>query len=309
MVNLTAIIPATDRPQTLERCLAAIDVAIEPPEELIVIEEPASIGPAAARNLGARRARGDVLVFVDSDVAVRPEAFAKIRGIFDADAGLAATFGSYDDDPGGDGLVSDFRNLLHHHVHQQGAGPATTFWAGLGAVRRADFFACGCFDEERFPEASIEDIELGMRLVQRGRRILLDPTLQGKHLKRWTVGSMIRTDLFNRGVPWVELLLERRSGSTALNLGWRHRTSVLVSLGLAAGVVTRRPALAATSLGAILLLNRSFYVLLVRRGGPRLLAAGVGLHVVHHLLSAAAVPVGLAAHLGAGSVPPRTRSE
>ncbi|MGH7896935.1 MAG: acetone carboxylase subunit gamma, partial [Candidatus Binatia bacterium] len=44
---------------------------------------------------------------------------------------------------------SRFRNLLHRHVHQEGAGPATTFWAGLGAIRREAFERVGGFDALR----------------------------------------------------------------------------------------------------------------------------------------------------------------
>src|SRR5207249_8693541 len=125
----------------------------------------------------------------------------------------------YDDQPAAGGLVSDFRNLLHHHVHQEGAGPATTFWAGLGAIRRDAFLAFGGFDDKRFPRPSIEDIDLGARVVERGGRIVLDPRIQGKHLKRWTIATMVRTDFRDRGLPWVELLLARPADTTTLNLG------------------------------------------------------------------------------------------
>ena len=55
---------------------------------------------------------------------------------FAADPTLSALFGAYDDLPAAPGIVSNFRNLLHHHVHHRNAGPAETFWTGLGAVRR-----------------------------------------------------------------------------------------------------------------------------------------------------------------------------
>jgi len=127
VVSLSLVIPATDRPPTLERALAAVARAAAGPEEVIVVDEPFEVGPAAARNLGSRRAGGDVLVFIDADVEVHDDAFSRIRAAFDDDAGLDAVFGSYDDDPAAGSVVSDFRNLLHHHVHHQNAGAATTF--------------------------------------------------------------------------------------------------------------------------------------------------------------------------------------
>jgi Glycosyl transferase family 2 len=297
MLRLSAIVPATDQPQTLNRCLAAIKSATEAPEELIVVAEPRGIGPAAARNAGVRRASGDVLVFVDSDVAVHPNAFELIRAAFSGGPDLTAVFGSYDDDPEAGGIVSDFRNLLHHHVHQSSAGVATTFWAGLGAVRREAFLTAGGFDDRSFPQPSIEDIELGMRLLDRDGRIVLDPLLQGKHLKRWTLNGMVRTDFAARGAPWVDLLLTRGSGSTALNLGWRHRMTAAASLALLAAVSRRRPSLSVALLASIFLLNHSFYRMLLRRRGPALAAAALPLHVVHHLVGLAAVPEGFRRYL------------
>ena len=44
----------------------------------------------------------------------------------------------------------------------------TTFWTGLGAVRRDAFLAVGGFDGARYPHPSIEDIELGRRLFAAG---------------------------------------------------------------------------------------------------------------------------------------------
>jgi hypothetical protein len=294
VTRLSAVVPASDAPATLARCLAAIRAADEPPEEVVVVDSAAAPGPAAARNEGARRASGDVLVFVDADVEPHRDAFTRMRAAFDADRGLDALFGSYDDDPADPGLVSRFRNLLHHHVHQQGAGPAETFWAGLGAIRREAFLAAGGFDADRYRSAAVEDLELGLRLTAGGARITLDPLLQGRHLKGWTLPAMVRTDFARRGLPWAELVLEGRGGTSALNLGARHRLSALASLGLAAGVATRRPRLVGTGAAALLALNRRFYALLVRREGPARAAAGVGLHAVHHLTGVAAAATALA---------------
>jgi len=297
MVTLSVIVPATDQPATLSRCLDALRAGSDQPDELTVVDSPRGHGPGAARNAGAQRAVGDVLVFVDADVEAHRDALARIRRAFNHNPDLSAVFGSYDDDPGSSSLISDFRNLLHHHVHQEGAGEAMTFWAGLGAVRREAFFAVGGFDEQRFPRASIEDIDFGMRLVANGGRIMLDPSIQGKHLKRWTLANMVRTDFLRRGIPWVRLLLGSPTQSTALNLGWRHRASAVASVALITGCVARRPRVTMVAAVGILALNRRFYLLLLRRRGWRGATAGFPLHVLHHLTSAAAVPVGIVLHL------------
>lgn len=290
---LSAIVPATDRPASLDACLAALARADEPPEETIVVQDTSCRTPAQARNLGALRARGSVLVFVDADVKVHPDAFARIRRAF-LDPGLHAVFGSYDDRPAAAGTVSQFRNLLHHHVHQSSAGPAASFWTGIGAVRRESFLAAGGFDGS---QRWLEDVELGMRLSASGRRIALDPRLQGTHLKRWGLVEMVSTDFGRRAVPWTELLLRERRLSHTLNLGWRHRVSAGASVGLAAALAARRPRAAVASGGVLLALNGGFYGLLLRRLGPRGAAAGVALHAVHHLTAVAAVPAALALHV------------
>ena len=291
--TLTAIVPATNRPATLERCRTAIEAAAQGPDEVLVVEEPALAGPSLARNLGAQRAAGEVLVFVDADVEVHADAFARIRSAFDEDPGLTAVFGSYDDAPAAPGVVSVFRNLLHHDVHHSSPGPAQTFWAGLGAVRRNAFLDADGFDADRYARPSIEDVELGMRLAHDGARIELRPEIQGTHLKRWSLWQMIVTDFSARGVPWVGLVLER-GGSSALNLGWRHRLSALASLSLAGGAALRRPRVAATAGLALVALNHRFYAMLARRRGPAEATVGVALHALHHVVSVAAVPVGVA---------------
>ncbi|HEU4598306.1 MAG TPA: hypothetical protein VFS26_01040, partial [Solirubrobacterales bacterium] len=161
---------------------------------------------------------------------------------------------------------------------------------------RGVFEAAGGFDAERFPQASVEDIDLGMRLRRRGAKIVLDPMIRGRHLKRWTPLSMARTDFARRGVPWMRLLLRQRSDSTALNLGWRRRASAAASVALAVSLLARRGRPAALALLANLVLDRGLYTLLARRGGPQLLLAGIGLHQLHQLSAAASVPVAVALH-------------
>lgn len=268
-------------------------MAQEPPDELIVVDD-AHLSASEARNTGARRAQGDVVVFIDADVEVHPDAFGRIRNAFTDDPGLSAVFGSYDDAPADPAVVSAFRNLMHHHVHQAGAGPAETFWTGLGAIRRPTFLRVGGFDAARYPHPSIEDIELGDRLRRHGDRTVLDPSIQGKHLKSWTLRSMLWTDLARRAIPWVCLQARTRRPATTLNCGWRHQLSATACVAVVFAVIGWSLPMLLSCLAALLVVNRAFYGLLLRRMGPLAATAGIGLHVLHLLVAVAAVPIGIA---------------
>jgi hypothetical protein len=290
-MRLSAIVPATVPAPTLSRCLVALEHAGA--DEILVADTPEAATPALARNLAVQRATGDVLVFVDADVVVHADALERIRERL-RDPALDAVFGSYDDAPEAPGAVSGFRNLLHHHVHHAGAGPADSFWTGLGAVRRAVFQAAGGLDPER---RWLEDVELGARLVQAGARIELDPAIQGTHLKAYTLTAMLHVDTVERSIPWVDLMLAGRAPRGSLNAGSRHRAAALLAIGAVGAVAARRPLLAAGALAAFAALNADLYATIARSRGRGEAAAAVPLHVLHHVSATAAIPAGVALHL------------
>jgi hypothetical protein len=110
---------------------------------------------------------------------------------------------------------------------------------------------------------------------------------------------MLRTDLADRGVPWVALAIERGGAGTALNLSWRHRAAAAAALAAAGALALGRPRAAAAAVLAMICSNMSFYVLLGRQGGTRLALAGVPLHLLHHLTAALSLPLGATAWAGA----------
>lgn len=84
-------------------------------------------GPARARNLGALHARGDLLLFVDADVMIHPDAIERFVRRFTENPDLAGVMGSYDDAPLDQGFLSQFKNLMHAFFHQHGRAEAGTF--------------------------------------------------------------------------------------------------------------------------------------------------------------------------------------
>ena len=246
--KISVIIPVKNGGDGFNRCLRSLMNVTTPPCEVIVVADgdtsgswrvaaalgfrvlylPENGGPARARNIGARQAHGDVLLFLDADVAIHADALEKIGRCFAGDAQLAALFGSYDDTPSEANFLSQYRNLLHHFVHQSSREEATTFWSGCGAIRREVFLQLGGFDES-YRRPSIEDIELGYRLTRAGHRVRLEKSVQATHLKEWRAGSLLRADFMLRAVPWTELILRDGRFINDLNLRHGSRASVVLA--------------------------------------------------------------------------------
>ncbi len=201
--------------------------------------------------------------------------------------------------------MSEYRNLLHRYTHLVGAGEAETFWAGCGAVRLDAFRRVGGFDTARFPRPQIEDIDLGYRLRDRGGRILLDPRIQGTHLKRWTLMSMWRTDLLDRGIPWMGLLIERRQrNATALNTGRAEQLKVaLAALGVSLLVVAAvlgsmvLASAGVTALVALVMTNLAVYRWFAAQRGWRFALSVIPLHLGYYVSNSVAAAIGTARHL------------
>ena len=247
---ISVIIPVHNGGLLLDRCLAALRQTLYECWEFIVVEDGSTdnsveiayahgarlvtglsrrLGPAQARNIGAQVAQGDILFFLDADVLVQPGTVGHIAATMQADPGLAACFGSYDDQPFAPNFLSQYRNLLHHYVHQHGNIDASTFWSGCGAIRRDLFLAIGGFNERLYERPSIEDIELGYRLKAAGYRVQLEKLLQVKHMKHWSPRQMLITDVRDRALPWTQLILQWGGAPNDLNLNISQRLSTAVA--------------------------------------------------------------------------------
>ena len=331
---ISVVVPVRNDPGHLRSCLEGLAASRRADDEVIVVDDASTddspavaaslgarvlrmdrrAGPAAARNRGAEVARGEHLFFVDADVVVHPETVGQVAAAFAADPTLDALFGSYDRRPGEDNFLSQYKNLFHHFVHQAGSAEASTFWSGCGAIKRKVFLEMGGFDTS-YGRPCIEDIELGVRLRRAGRRIALRKEIQASHLKRWTLPGIVRSDVWDRGVPWTELILREGRLPDDLNLKLSQRLSAVLAYALAATLVAAawRPfgfglgawlAVAAALLLAIVGINRRFYAFFARERGLLFALRVVPLHVLYYLYSGVALAIGTVRHVASGAPAP-----
>jgi glycosyltransferase involved in cell wall biosynthesis len=307
-IQVSLIVPVYNNPKDLVECISALKAEAYPGSEIIVVDDGSTdktgsvaaglgvmvlkikenAGTAGARNFGARHACGEVLMFIDADVIIAPNAVSHVLRFFSRSPEFAAVFGSYDAHPRAEGLVSQYRNLLHHYVHQHGKSEASTFWAGCGAIRRSVFEMVGGFNEDF--TTKMEDVELGYRLKQAGYRIRLDKTLQATHLKRWTLKTMIKADVIRRALPWSRLILEAREFPNDLNVDVTQRVSVtLVMMGiillLGGAVWTPLLLVSGMVIPAIIILNRSLFAFFFRQRGLLFACGCIPLYLLYYLYS------------------------
>lgn len=309
---LSVVIPAFNSESTIAQCLASLLESLTPHTEVIVVDDASTdgtaaivsrfpcklislrenAGPAHARNAGALHAKGDLLFFLDADIVIAPDTLSLILRSFDDDPGLAALFGSYGPDTPDPGVYSQYKNLIHHYTHQTSREQAVTFCSGFGAIRRDVFQAIKGFDGR---QRALEDIEFGYRLHRSGYRIRLVKELQLTHLKRYTFGSLVHSDLWNRAAAWTELMLRYRICRSDLNTKPHHVASVAISVLLLASIGGALFSVAALQDSIVLAvalvwLNRGFLFFVSRiRSVPVTVAVGVIAWIIYVLSSFGAI--------------------
>lgn len=228
MTLVSIIIPAYNAENTLAACLEACSAQTHPEIEVIVVDDGSrdgtariagdsagirylhqkNRGPAAARNLGAREARGEILAFTDSDCVPHPDWIEHLLTGFDE--GVAAVGGTYG--------IGNPEHLLARLVHQEILCRHARFSLEVDflgsfnvACRRTDFETVGGFDES-FREASGEDNDLAYRLHDIGKTLRFVPESVVVHYHPERLLAYLRTQA--RHGFWRVKLYSKHPGRT-----------------------------------------------------------------------------------------------
>jgi glycosyltransferase involved in cell wall biosynthesis len=171
----------------------------------VTLRNEKSEGPAAARNAGARIARGECFLFMDADVVYEAGLLEKAKQLLDGDPELqAVSFFSQKYHPG-DNAVRNFGASIEHFwllkflEPGKSLGEVKGFAARNGAIRREAFESVGGFDAS-FKTNAHEDYDFGKRLTQRNKSVLArDPVIYHAfpdRLTRLMRNYFVRASLF-----------------------------------------------------------------------------------------------------------------
>lgn len=190
--SVSVIVPSYNAERFLPEAIASVRAQTRPALELIVIDDCSTdgsvavarrlgatclstsvhSGPSAARNVGLRAARGEVVAFLDADDYWEPEHLARTVALLERYPSAAVAFGgvrqfTYDDDP------TDVRETPPHRGGAPLGTPADIFWPLLRenllsqsatVARRDVLLDVGCYDESM---RYAEDYDLWLRVALR----------------------------------------------------------------------------------------------------------------------------------------------
>ena len=318
---ISVIIPVYNGAAALRICLDSIFQSSYPHFECIVVDDHSTDdsiaiaesyrtktirssvqgGAASARNRGAETAQGDVLLFIDADVEIYPNSLDIVAETFAENSNISAIFGSYDDNPGCSNFFSQYKNLFHHYIHQTSREDASTFWSGCGAIKREVFFEIGKFDET-YKKSSIEDIALGYKLKRKKHKIRLVKQLIVKHLKPYSFVSLVKSDFFDRAIPWTVLMLNNKQLATDLNLKVKHKLSALLLLFIPVFLLlafnhTWFALPSVLAFVVLLMLNCDLYGFFLKKRGTFFTFRVVPLHFLYYFYSTLGFTIGYFKHL------------
>jgi GT2 family glycosyltransferase len=226
-VLVSLIIPSVRR-SSLQRVLPSVGTPSTKPYEVIVVDDSSEgslesiandngcryertggrAGASSARNLGALKACGDILIFIDDDVEVSEEIISRIINTLESSKADAVVV-AYGVPPPGSNVFSAYKHLWIMWSYQRSPDYIDWAFTSTFGIKRDVLKRIGGFDETREAATGTDDIDIGMRLYKAGARIYLDKAVGTTHLKRFTLGSLIRNQ-FVRSRSFTSLAASKK---------------------------------------------------------------------------------------------------
>lgn len=220
-------------------------------------------GVANARNIGAKNAKGQLLVFVDADIYVHKNTFSKMLDAYNSNPGIKIIGASDSGKCFGTKFSSKFCKLKLMHGYN---------WRENETLRKFSSFQseCSLCDKKVFEElggfstiyrqAGVEEYEFGDRLIKKGYMNYIAKDILYDHDDHNTVRKRGR-ELVKRTSVYVPLYLRKRSFETD---GGTATIKESLSASSIAGVLalplffTKLYVVPSAIWGAFLLLNLGF---------------------------------------------------
>ena len=184
-------------------------LCVSDPNVRVIVSEN-NIGPGGARNLGAHMARGDILLFIDSDVVLSRNAYREIVGPLNA-PDLDAVYGIYSLDFPYGNFCSKYKNLYWNFNQMQLEQSSYNICTAIFSIRRDVFDEIGGFNLSSLVG---EDREIGLKLKGKNKRIFLNKKAQGAHYKKFDFLQLLKHHLQN-SVAYALLFLKSKSGHSS----------------------------------------------------------------------------------------------
>ena len=170
-----------------------------------LIEERSNRGVATTRNVGARAARGDVIVFLNADVRLPSDFLLRVSRHYEQGADYVAVESEVINT---DSVYGRFLQAQHQHFF---GGDKPVTWTEGFSCRRALALQAGLF-AEALPGAGGEDGEFVERLSRLTSRGVIDKTIVVPHVTPSTMAGFWR-QWHSRGVavPFLRHCVHRLS--------------------------------------------------------------------------------------------------
>jgi glycosyltransferase involved in cell wall biosynthesis len=260
-----------------------------------VLHTPArASGCAAGRNVGVANSHGEVLFFLDSDVALEPDAIANAVKALRANPEIGALCGVYHPDPLiVDSKVEEYRSLQLHYWQASSEGGVSNMYPAMTAMRRAVFDDVGPFNPRL---KQTEDADYGHRVSQR-YKLILSSAVSGKHDHDHTLGLLL-WKVFTRTRLRIPLYARRRrfaKGFETATRGWGCLAALfsLVTLPLPALFGWPLLAVPIVLFGVSLLTDLGMYGFVRRQRGIGFLLFYIGMQYLANITIACGLGVGV----------------